>query len=74
MSSINGEVKLSNHSENKAHTIPSLSPSKSECPNVAGGFYRALDALISGRKTKRSLGSLPIISCDSGSQGHQFVL
>lgn len=74
MSSVNGEVKLSDHSNNKALTIPSLSPSKSVCPNVAGGFYRALGALISGRKTKLALRSLSIINCDSGSQGHQFML
>lgn len=62
LSGVSAEGSLWDHSENKAHLFTS-SPSLSECPRVAGGFYGALGVLIPGRKAKSALGSWAIINC-----------
>lgn len=61
MSDVNGKVSVI--TVKTRLTLPSLNPSKSEHLNMAGGFYRALGALIPGRKAKPASGSFAIINC-----------
>lgn len=61
MSDVNGEVSVI--TVKTRLTLPSPNPLKSEHLNTAGGFYRALGALIPGRKAKPASGSFAIINC-----------